>query len=90
MTRTTSELAPTSTNFRATLTGRRLATTYDLSCSRPHTRRIFSGTGFESATLRSRGRDLTTRPPWPHALSERVYKDCVWIRESSVDKLERL
>ncbi|GBM95592.1 hypothetical protein AVEN_207052-1 [Araneus ventricosus] len=55
-----------SPNFRATQTGRRLATTYDLACDRPHTLRIFSGIGYiEPATLRSRGRDLTTRPPRP-------------------------
>ncbi|GBN37603.1 hypothetical protein AVEN_55614-1 [Araneus ventricosus] len=29
--------------FCATPTGGRLATTYDLACNRPHTRRIFSG-----------------------------------------------
>ncbi|GBM34710.1 hypothetical protein AVEN_191857-1 [Araneus ventricosus] len=43
MTRTTPELAPPSPNFRATPAGGRLATTYDLACNRPHTRRIFSG-----------------------------------------------
>ncbi|GBO12544.1 hypothetical protein AVEN_131854-1 [Araneus ventricosus] len=46
MTRTTPELAPPSPNFRATPVGGRLATTYDLACNRPHTRRIFSGIGF--------------------------------------------
>ncbi|GBN71404.1 hypothetical protein AVEN_90135-1 [Araneus ventricosus] len=45
MTRTTPELAPFSPNFHATPTGGRLATTYDLTCNRPHTRRIFSGIG---------------------------------------------
>ncbi|GBN86041.1 hypothetical protein AVEN_129068-1 [Araneus ventricosus] len=45
MTRTTPELAPPSPNFRATPTGGRLATTYDLACNRPHTRRIFGGIG---------------------------------------------
>ncbi|GBN57575.1 hypothetical protein AVEN_17322-1, partial [Araneus ventricosus] len=48
MTRTTPELAPPSPNFRATPTGGRLVTTYDLSCRRPHTRRIISGIGFRS------------------------------------------
>ncbi|GBL84239.1 hypothetical protein AVEN_222471-1 [Araneus ventricosus] len=48
MTRTTPELAPPSPNFRATPTGGRLATTYDLACNRPHTRRIFSGIGFRT------------------------------------------
>ncbi|GBN64888.1 hypothetical protein AVEN_7508-1 [Araneus ventricosus] len=48
MTRTTTELAPPSPNFRATPTGGRLATTYDLACNRPHTRRIFSGIGFRT------------------------------------------
>ncbi|GBN54109.1 hypothetical protein AVEN_85985-1 [Araneus ventricosus] len=37
-----------------------------LACSRPHTRRIFSGIGFRiTATLLSGGRELTTRPPRP-------------------------
>ncbi|GBM89508.1 hypothetical protein AVEN_43035-1 [Araneus ventricosus] len=48
MTRTTPELAPPSPNFRAKPTGGRLATTYDLACNRPHTRRIFSGIGFRT------------------------------------------
>ncbi|GBN51240.1 hypothetical protein AVEN_128917-1 [Araneus ventricosus] len=43
MMRTTSELAPPSPNFRATPTGERSATPYNLTCNRPHTRRIFSG-----------------------------------------------
>ncbi|GBN32507.1 hypothetical protein AVEN_42442-1 [Araneus ventricosus] len=34
---------PPSPNFRE-----RLATTYDLACNRPHTRRIFSGIGFRT------------------------------------------
>ncbi|GBN61340.1 hypothetical protein AVEN_265253-1, partial [Araneus ventricosus] len=34
-----------SPNFHATPTGGRLATTHDLACNRPHTRRIFSGIG---------------------------------------------
>ncbi|GBM79456.1 hypothetical protein AVEN_106957-1, partial [Araneus ventricosus] len=46
MTRTTPELARPSPSFRAAPTGGRLATTYDLACNRPHTRRIFSGIGF--------------------------------------------
>ncbi|GBM69003.1 hypothetical protein AVEN_55430-1 [Araneus ventricosus] len=45
MTRTTPELAQPSTSFHATPAGGRLTTTYDLACSRPHTRRIFSGIG---------------------------------------------
>ncbi|GBN85592.1 hypothetical protein AVEN_217708-1 [Araneus ventricosus] len=65
MTRTTPELAPPSPNFRATPTGGRLATTYDLACNRPHTRRIFSGIGFRTCDPPVRGRDLTTRPPRP-------------------------
>ncbi|GBN71839.1 hypothetical protein AVEN_43067-1 [Araneus ventricosus] len=48
MTRTTPELAPPSPNFHATPTGGRLATTFDLACNRPHTRRIFSGIGFRA------------------------------------------
>ncbi|GBN35922.1 hypothetical protein AVEN_113128-1, partial [Araneus ventricosus] len=48
MTRTTPELAHPSPNLRATPTGGRLATTYDLGSSRPHTRRIFSGIGFRT------------------------------------------
>ncbi|GBN34755.1 hypothetical protein AVEN_81519-1 [Araneus ventricosus] len=34
-----------SPSFHATPKGGRLATTYDLACSRPHTRRIFGGIG---------------------------------------------
>ncbi|GBM19938.1 hypothetical protein AVEN_164886-1 [Araneus ventricosus] len=34
--------------FYATPTGGRLATTYDLTCHRPNTRRIFSGIGFRA------------------------------------------
>ncbi|GBN23273.1 hypothetical protein AVEN_35958-1 [Araneus ventricosus] len=45
----------------ATPTAERLATTYDLTCNKPHTRRIFSGSRFR--TLRPQSRDLTTRPP---------------------------
>ncbi|GBM64576.1 hypothetical protein AVEN_56550-1 [Araneus ventricosus] len=40
---------------------------YDLTCNRPNTRRIFSGTGFRAGTLRPQSRDLTTRPPRPPA-----------------------
>ncbi|GBO02109.1 hypothetical protein AVEN_90746-1, partial [Araneus ventricosus] len=35
-------------SFRTTPTGRRLATMYDLTCNRPHTRRIFSRCGFRT------------------------------------------
>ncbi|GBM06323.1 hypothetical protein AVEN_121369-1 [Araneus ventricosus] len=35
-----------SPSFHATPAGGRLATTYDLACNRPHTRRIFSAIGF--------------------------------------------
>ncbi|GBM89006.1 hypothetical protein AVEN_51210-1 [Araneus ventricosus] len=62
MTRTTPELAPPSPNFRATPTGGRLATTYDLACNRPHTRRIFSGIGFRTCDPPT---EVTTRPPRP-------------------------
>ncbi|GBM50111.1 hypothetical protein AVEN_185497-1 [Araneus ventricosus] len=44
----TPELVPLFPNFHATPTGGRLTTTYDLTCSRPHTRRIFSGIGFRA------------------------------------------
>ncbi|GBM13671.1 hypothetical protein AVEN_148193-1 [Araneus ventricosus] len=50
MTRTTPELAPPSSNFHATPTGGRLTTTYDLTCNRPHTRRIFSVIGFRTCS----------------------------------------
>ncbi|GBL89504.1 hypothetical protein AVEN_105750-1, partial [Araneus ventricosus] len=46
--KTTPELPPPSPNFHATPTARRLPTTYDLACNRPHTRRIFSGIGFRT------------------------------------------
>ncbi|GBM50087.1 hypothetical protein AVEN_223298-1 [Araneus ventricosus] len=73
MTRTTPELAPPSPNFRATPAGGRLATTYDLACNRPHTRRIFSGIGFRTCDPPARGRNLTTRPPRPTSGSEKAY-----------------
>ncbi|GBM99918.1 hypothetical protein AVEN_248275-1 [Araneus ventricosus] len=44
----TYELAPPSPNFHATAAGGRLTTTYDLTCNRPHTRRIFSGIGIRT------------------------------------------
>ncbi|GBM76685.1 hypothetical protein AVEN_48807-1 [Araneus ventricosus] len=56
-----------SPNFRTTPAGRRLTTTYDLTCSRPHTRQIFGGIGFEPGTLRPRNRDLYHRSPRPLA-----------------------
>ncbi|GBO46243.1 hypothetical protein AVEN_35685-1 [Araneus ventricosus] len=37
-----------SPSFHATPAGERLAAKYDLACSRPHTRRIFSGIGFRA------------------------------------------
>ncbi|GBM43695.1 hypothetical protein AVEN_26562-1 [Araneus ventricosus] len=43
----TSAGAP-SPKFHATLTGGRLATTHDLACNGPHTRRIFCGRGFRA------------------------------------------
>ncbi|GBN61473.1 hypothetical protein AVEN_170406-1 [Araneus ventricosus] len=64
MTRTTPELAPPSPNFRATPTGGRLATTYDLACNRPHTRRIFSGIGFRTCDP-SRCKQPPTCPDLP-------------------------
>ncbi|GBM81582.1 hypothetical protein AVEN_82168-1 [Araneus ventricosus] len=73
MTRVAPELATPSSSFRATPTGGRLATTYDLACGGPHARRIFCGIGsleFEPATLRSRGRGLTSRPPQPYHCKE--------------------
>ncbi|GBN74692.1 hypothetical protein AVEN_220327-1 [Araneus ventricosus] len=48
MMRTTPELAPPVPNFRTTPMGGRLTPTYDLSCNRSYTRRIFSGIGFRS------------------------------------------
>ncbi|GBM51456.1 hypothetical protein AVEN_147136-1 [Araneus ventricosus] len=61
MTRTTPELPPTSPNFSTTPEGGYLATTYYLTCNRPHTQRIFSGNGFR--TLRPRSQNHTTRSP---------------------------
>ncbi|GBM23046.1 hypothetical protein AVEN_67026-1 [Araneus ventricosus] len=52
-----------SRNFHAIPTGGRLATSYDLTCNKPHTRRIFGGTGFEPGALRPQSRGLATRPP---------------------------
>ncbi|GBO28602.1 hypothetical protein AVEN_99700-1 [Araneus ventricosus] len=52
-----------SPSFRTSPMGGRLVTTYNLTCSRPHTRRIFIGIGFR--TLRNRSRYLTTKPLKP-------------------------
>ncbi|GBO10308.1 hypothetical protein AVEN_108406-1 [Araneus ventricosus] len=38
----------TSPNFRATLVEGRLSTTYDLTCNRLYTRRIFRGSGLRA------------------------------------------
>ncbi|GBM28798.1 hypothetical protein AVEN_130506-1 [Araneus ventricosus] len=73
MTRTTPELAPPSPNFRATPTGGRLATTYDLACNRPHTRRIFSGIGFRT-------------PFWEREIPWEIYSDeTLHISSSTTD-----
>ncbi|GBN27063.1 hypothetical protein AVEN_253971-1 [Araneus ventricosus] len=72
MTRTTPELAPPSPNFHATPTGGRLTTTYDLTCNRPHTRRIFSGIGFRA-----------WNPPAPKPLGHRGPQAC---REYGIPK----
>ncbi|GBN07641.1 hypothetical protein AVEN_228397-1 [Araneus ventricosus] len=65
MTRTTPELATPSPNCHATLTGGRLATTYDLACNSPIHGGSSVESGFESGTLWLQSRDLTTRPPRP-------------------------
>ncbi|GBL84706.1 hypothetical protein AVEN_191151-1 [Araneus ventricosus] len=54
-----------STSFHATPTGGRLVTTYDIACSRPHTRRIFSEIGFRAWSPLAHSRDPTTRPLRP-------------------------
>ncbi|GBM29324.1 hypothetical protein AVEN_2831-1 [Araneus ventricosus] len=48
MTRTTPELAPPLQTSAKKQTVGRLATTYDLACNRPYTRRIFSGIWFRT------------------------------------------
>ncbi|GBO19599.1 hypothetical protein AVEN_6959-1 [Araneus ventricosus] len=48
MTRTTSELAPSSPTFSATPAGGSLAGMYDLMGNMPHTRRIFGGIGIQT------------------------------------------
>ncbi|GBL73672.1 hypothetical protein AVEN_230670-1 [Araneus ventricosus] len=82
MTRTTPELAPPSPNFRATPTGGRLATTCDLACNRPHTRRIFSGIGFrtcnppvETLPLGHRGHLLFGVGAWGNILKLKKIRD---------------
>ncbi|GBN04941.1 hypothetical protein AVEN_3589-1 [Araneus ventricosus] len=71
MTRTTPELALPSPSFHATPTGRRLVTTYDLTCNRLHTRpailyniSMLLGSamelGFEPGALWPQIRDLNT------------------------------
>ncbi|GBM46773.1 hypothetical protein AVEN_6054-1 [Araneus ventricosus] len=71
MTRTTPVMASPSPNFRATPMGGHLATTYDLTCNRPHTRRIFSGIGFRTCdppvpTLPLGHLSLATPRSWLH------------------------
>ncbi|GBM43722.1 hypothetical protein AVEN_60524-1 [Araneus ventricosus] len=51
MTRTTPELAPLSKSLHATPPESVWPLAYDLACNRPHTRRIFSGTGFPEPNL---------------------------------------
>ncbi|GBM62908.1 hypothetical protein AVEN_11364-1 [Araneus ventricosus] len=52
--------------FYATPSGGRLNSTYDLTCNRPHTRRIFSGIGFRTLHLPSpKPRPQTIRPLLP-------------------------
>ncbi|GBM34109.1 hypothetical protein AVEN_235053-1 [Araneus ventricosus] len=64
MTRTTPERThPLQTS--ATPGGRCLATTYNLACSRPHTRRIISGVGFRVWDPPTPSRNFTTRLPRP-------------------------
>ncbi|GBL77722.1 hypothetical protein AVEN_152940-1 [Araneus ventricosus] len=46
--RLTSIEVASSPSFHTTATGGRLGITYDLACSRPHTRRIFSGIAFRA------------------------------------------
>ncbi|GBN12333.1 hypothetical protein AVEN_241526-1 [Araneus ventricosus] len=65
MTRTTPELAPPLQTSAPLRREDIWSLPYDLACNRPHTRWIFKGIGFRTATLRSRGRDPTTRPPRP-------------------------
>ncbi|GBO15189.1 hypothetical protein AVEN_186273-1 [Araneus ventricosus] len=85
MTKTTSEVAHPSPNFRATPARGCLATGYDLECSGhsmgpsyPQAETLPLGhrgpqmeSGFELVTLWLQGRDLTTRPLRPHQSSER-------------------
>ncbi|GBM07860.1 hypothetical protein AVEN_96481-1 [Araneus ventricosus] len=47
-TRTTPKLDPPSPNFRTTLAKGRFTPTYDLTCNRPNTRRIFNGIEFRT------------------------------------------
>ncbi|GBN08304.1 hypothetical protein AVEN_90466-1 [Araneus ventricosus] len=60
--------------FYATPTGRRLTTTYDLTCNRPIHGGSSVESGFEPGTLRLQSRDLTTRPPWPLTKWKSVYR----------------
>ncbi|GBN71027.1 hypothetical protein AVEN_64561-1 [Araneus ventricosus] len=90
MTRTTPELAPLSLQTSRHTNGRtRLNTTYDLeACNRPHTRRIFSGSGFEPGTLRPYSRDLTTKPPLPYIRSLTNNKERTFRLHSHKDELQ--
>ncbi|GBM40258.1 hypothetical protein AVEN_201152-1 [Araneus ventricosus] len=63
--------------FCTTPAGGRLAPTYDLSCNRPNTRRIFGGIGFRTWNTPALNPDLTTRPPRPpDPKGENLATDC--------------
>ncbi|GBN72412.1 hypothetical protein AVEN_55094-1 [Araneus ventricosus] len=78
MTRSAPGLAVPSPSFCATPTGGRLATTYDLAFSGPHTRRIFSGIGFR-----------TCDPPVsrPYCTAQKESRKRVFKNWSAVDDL---
>ncbi|GBN85898.1 hypothetical protein AVEN_248868-1 [Araneus ventricosus] len=54
--------------------GGRLATTYDLTCNRPHTQQVYNGIGFgfEPGIPWPQSRDLTTRPPRPDSMGRGI------------------
>ncbi|GBO22251.1 hypothetical protein AVEN_21267-1 [Araneus ventricosus] len=67
MSRTTPGLDRPAPKFRTTTIGGHLPTTSDLTCSRSHTRRIFSGIVFRTRNVPAEA-DLTSMPPRPHSI----------------------
>ncbi|GBO15856.1 hypothetical protein AVEN_229143-1 [Araneus ventricosus] len=77
MTRATPVLAPPSPNFRATPTGERLATTYDLACNAPYTADLQWN---RVSNLRPSGPEVETLPLGHRGLIF-IWESCVWSQK---------